>query len=83
MLEKLISTFNLPTVAAQINCGFFLSTASSFIPTWNKLFLGVGGSFLNIFDGAISAPFNVFKRNIGHEDAFIRKPVKLILESQL
>jgi hypothetical protein len=33
-------------VAQQMRCGFFLSTASSFIPTWNRFILGVAGSFL-------------------------------------
>lgn len=31
-------------------------------------------TFLKAVAGAISAPFKVLKRNIGHEEAFIRKP---------
>lgn len=31
-------------------------------------------TFLKAVAGAISAPFKVLKRNIGHEEAFMRKP---------
>lgn len=35
-------------------------------------------TFLNAEAGAISAPLNVLNRNMGQEDAFIRKPKKKI-----
>lgn len=36
----------------------------------------VGLTFLKAVPGAISAPFKVLNRNIGHEEAFIRNPGK-------
>jgi hypothetical protein len=33
--------------------------------------------------GAISAPFSVFKRNIGQEEAFSRNPAANIMENKL
>lgn len=69
-----MSPFTAPTVAAHISWGFFLSTASNFIPTSKKFFGGAAGSVRNMCAGATSALCNVFKRNIGQEDAFIRNP---------
>lgn len=47
----------------------------------NKLFLSPSlqvfdalQTFLKAVAGAISAPFKVLKRNMGHEEAFIRNP---------
>jgi hypothetical protein len=45
-LSGLVVPLTAPMVAQQMRCGFFLSTASSFIPTWNRFILGVAGSFL-------------------------------------
>ena len=55
--------------------GFFLSTASSFCPTWNVLDLGVVGDFLKQEEGATVASFIVLAKNFGHEVALRVKPI--------
>lgn len=40
---------------------------------WFHNFLKLN-TFLKAVAGAISAPFKVLNRNMGHEDAFIRNP---------
>jgi len=74
---QIIVTFrndNLPIVATQMRLGFFLSTASSFMPTVKKLNFGLGGSGLKHCWGAISAPFSVWIRNFGQNEAFNLNP---------
>lgn len=64
-------------VAGQINWGFFLSTASSFIPILNSFVFGVEGSFLKQPSGDLSAPVKVFCRNDGHNVGFLQKPLMI------
>lgn len=64
----------LPTVAAQIRCGFLRSTASNFWPGLNIFSDGVRGSGTNIDAVASGALFNVFCKNCGQHEAFERNP---------
>lgn len=64
-----------------------LSGLGRFLQWWHKpecldvtqkpmVFGGTGITFLKAVPGAISAPFKVLNRNMGHEEAFMRNPEK-------